>query len=151
MKTKIFVTTGSVLEFDSLIKEIDKINKDQKYDVVCQTGVGNYTPKHTKHYKFKKSLDKDYSWADIIITHTGAGTLLELLNKNKKIICISNPKAVDNHEIAENFSKEGYLLFLNGNKLTELNGLIKKDFKFKKYSSTKSTIGKEILKYILKS
>ena len=151
MKTKIFVTTGSVLEFDSLIKEIDKINKDLKCDVVCQTGVGNYNPKHTKHYKFKKSLDKDYSWADIIITHTGAGTLLELLNKNKKIICISNPKAVDNHEIAENFAKEGYLLFLNGNKLTELNGLIKKDFKFKKYISVKSTISKEILKFILKS
>lgn len=151
MKTKIFVTTGSVLEFDSLIREIDNINKNKDHDIICQIGIGSYIPKNERHYRFKKSLEKDYSWADIIITHTGAGTLFELLEKNKKVICISNPKAIDNHELAEKFVKEKYLYFLSGKELFKLKDLLQRlqhEKEIKKYSIRKNTIGKEIIRFI---
>ncbi|HOW29918.1 MAG TPA: PssE/Cps14G family polysaccharide biosynthesis glycosyltransferase [archaeon] len=150
MKTKIFVTTGSVLEFDILTKEIDKINENKRYAIICQIGIGKYIPKNAEHFRFKKNLDKDYSWADIVITHTGAGTLFELLHKNKKIICISNPKATDNHELAEQLNKERHLIFLKGEDIKQLNKTLQKiqNLKQEKYKPIKSTIGKEILNYI---
>lgn len=152
MKTKIFVTTGSVLEFDILTKEIDKINENKRYAIICQIGIGKYIPKNAKYFRFKKNLEKDYSWADLVITHTGAGTLFELLHKNKKIICISNPKATDNHELAEQLNKEGRLIFLKGEDIKNLKKTIqekeKLNFKTTKYRPVRSTIGKEILNYI---
>lgn len=150
MKTKIFVTTGSVLEFDILTKEIDKINDSQKYEIICQIGIGKYLPKNVKHFRFKKSLEKEYSWADIVITHTGAGTLFELLHKDKKIICVSNPKAIDNHELAEQLNKEGYITFLRGENIKNLKKTIRDNtnIKTKKYKPVKSTIGREIFKFI---
>ena len=152
MKTKIFVTTGSVLEFDELIKQLDKINLNKQYNITAQIGKGKYIPKHLNYFKYSKDLNKYFDWADIVITHTGAGTLFELLEKNKKIICISNPKATDNHELAEKLDKNKYLLFVDWNNKDELkNNIIKiinNKFKFKSYKNTKSTIGSEIIKYI---
>lgn len=150
MKTKIFVTTGSILDFDLLIEEIDKININNEFDIICQTGIGKYIPKTAKHFNFKETLDKEISCADIVITHTGAGTIFELLEKNKKIICISNPKAIDNHELAKKLSDEKYLLFLKNFNFKNLRQSIYSIDKMvmKKYNFQKSTIGQEILNYI---
>ncbi len=151
MKTKIFVTTGSVLEFDELIKQLDKINLNKQYNLTAQIGKGKYIPKHLNYFKYSKDLNKYFDWADIVITHTGAGTLFELLEKNKKIICISNPKATDNHELAEKFAKEKHLIFLKGKDISTLEKSIQSTIinkEIKKYKPIKSTIGKEILKYI---
>jgi UDP-N-acetylglucosamine transferase subunit ALG13 len=153
-RLKIFVTTGSILEFDCLVEIIDNLNKANKYNIAIQTGKGRYLPKNCKYFKFTEDINKHYKWADIVITHTGVGTIMELLNNNKKIITIDNPKAVDNHELVKNFNKEGYLIYLpfkdinNNNSYLEekIKEVVKK--KFKMYKKEKNTIAKEILDYL---
>ena len=150
-KPKIFITTGSVLEFDELIKVLDDINKTKKYDIIAQIGVGKYIPKNIKYFKFADKLEKYFNWGDIVITHTGAGTLFELLELNKKIICVSNPKAIDNHEIAEKFARKNSLIFLSESELFKLEKYINKlltENKIKKYHRPTCNIGIVILKFI---
>jgi beta-1,4-N-acetylglucosaminyltransferase len=159
MRSKIFITTGSVLEFDCLIKIMDKINKNKKYNVVAQIGKGIYKPKNITTFAFTKNINKYYDWADLIITHTGAGTTFELLEKNKKIISVSNPKAIENHEIIKKFEDLGYLLYIpfekieNNSKLLEdkIDLILSSKIKFKKYVKENNTIGKEILLFIKKN
>ena len=159
MRSKIFITTGSVLEFDCLIKIMDKINKNKKYNVVAQIGKGIYKPKNITTFSFTKNINKYYDWADLIITHTGAGTTFELLKKNKKMISISNPKAIDNHEIIKKFEDLGYLLYIPFEKIdknpklleTKIDQILSSKIKFKKYVKENNTIGKEILLFIKKN
>lgn len=151
-KKNIFVTTGSSLEFNSLIKYIDLVNKDKSYNVVCQIGKGSYIPKNCKYFKFDKSLDKYVDWSDLVITHTGVGTLFELLYKNKKIISINNPLAISNHDLVIKFNNLNYLSFLEFSCINNLDKLLKDIFnnnvKFKKYKSENNFIFKEIKKYL---
>ena len=156
MRSKIFITTGSVLEFDCLIKIMDKINKNKKYNVVAQIGKGIYKPKNITTFSFTKNINKYYDWADLIITHTGAGTTFELLKKNKKMISISNPKAIDNHEIIKKFEDLGYLLYIPFEKIDKnpklledkIDLILSSKLKFKKYVKENNTIGKEIFKFL---
>jgi beta-1,4-N-acetylglucosaminyltransferase len=157
MRSKIFITTGSVLEFDCLIKIMDKINKNKKYNIVAQIGKGIYKPKNITTFSFTKNINKYYDWADLIITHTGAGTTFELLKKNKKMISISNPRGYKEiYEIAEHFDKSGYLLYIpfenieKNPKLLEdkIDLILSSKIKFKKYVKENNTIGKEIFKFL---
>lgn len=155
-KHNIFVTVGSVLEFDCLIKIVDKINKNKKYNIVAQTGKGIYKPKNITPFSFTKDINKHYDWADLIITHTGAGTTFELLEKNKKIISVSNPKAIENHEIIKKFEDLGYLLYIPFEKIEKnpklledkIDLILSSKIKFKKYVKENNTIGKEIFKFL---
>jgi len=156
-KKNIFVTTGSFIEFDLLVKIIDNINTNKKYNVVFQIGGGNYTPKNGLYFKFDKNLNKYYKWCDLVITHTGAGTLTELHKKNIKTIAISNPKHYkDVAEIAQKFNSFNYIKFLEYNTIRynikllikTIEDILSNKIKFKKYKNKKETIGKEILKYI---
>ncbi|HRS42506.1 MAG TPA: glycosyltransferase [Candidatus Diapherotrites archaeon] len=157
MKSKIFITTGSVLEFDCLIKIIDKINKNKKYNIVAQIGKGIYKPKNITTFTFTKNIKKYYDWADLIITHTGGTTLSEICLNKKKSIAISNPKGYrDIYEIAEHFDKLGYLLYIPFEKIeknpklleSKIDLILSSKIKFKKYIKENNTIGKEILKYL---
>lgn len=156
MKKKIFVTTGSSLEFDSLVKEIDKINKNKIYNISCQIGSGKYIPKNCKYYRFKGSLEKDISWADLIITHTGAGTLFELLEKGKTIISVQNIKGVEGiFDLPLYLNKNKHIKYVSNKDISNLANIIKqlldvKLNKFKKYKKEKQEIGYEIKKFILK-
>jgi len=153
-KLKILVTTGSVLEFDLLSKTIDKLNSNSIYCIIIQIGKGKYIPKNCKYFKFDDSLDKYYKWADLVITHTGAGTLFELLNQNKKIISVANPKAVLNHGLPIKLDKENYLKYISYNYINVdyfkkyISKILNNKIKFKKYKKEKQTIGKTILNYI---
>jgi beta-1,4-N-acetylglucosaminyltransferase len=157
MRPKIFITTGSVLEFDSLIKIVDKINKDKKYNVVAQIGKGKYVPKNITTFKFTKNINKYYSWADLIITHTGGTTLSEICSKNKKAIAISNPRGYNEiYEIAKHFDELGYLLYIPFEKIDhnfkyleeKIDLILSSKIKFKKYIKESNTIGKEIQKFL---
>ena len=157
MRSKIFITTGSVLEFDSLIKIVDKINKNKKYNIVAQIGKGIYKPKNITTFSFTKNINKYYDWADLIITHTGCGTTTEICLKGKKAIAISNPRGYKEiYEIAEHFGKLGYLLYIpfekieKNSKLLEdkIDLILSSKIKFKKYVKENNTIGKEIFKFL---
>ncbi|KAH9946059.1 glycosyl transferase [Epithele typhae] len=52
----------------------------------------------TTVWRFKPSLQADYEQADLIISHAGSGTILDVLRMKKPLIVIPNPTLLDNHQ-----------------------------------------------------
>ncbi|KAI0709308.1 glycosyl transferase [Earliella scabrosa] len=49
-------------------------------------------------WRFKPSLKEDYERADLIISHAGSGTIIDVLRLKKPLIVIPNPTLLDNHQ-----------------------------------------------------
>ena len=135
----IFVTAGTT-EFDALVREADKLG----IRAVAQIGNGKYEPKNMKWFRFKPSLEQYFKKADLVITHSGAGTLLELASRGKRAVVLINPNSVNNPDIVQKLSAEGVILWCKSPK-----GLGKciseaKKRKFKKYRRPKCGIAEEI-------
>jgi UDP-N-acetylglucosamine transferase subunit ALG13 len=114
MVGKIFVTVGTT-EFDSLIQAIDNISflrkvKEAGYTSLCiQFGRGSHQPDFlvknggsmglaVEIYRFKPNLDFDMATADVIISHCGAGSILEGVRNKKKMVLVVNSSLQDNHQ-----------------------------------------------------
>lgn len=152
----VFVTVGTTL-FDDLIEEISSppflslLLEGDFTQLIVQYGKGKaplFAPSsQTKGsykdpdikgksldweiYKFKPSLHADINSADLIISHAGAGSIMEGLaschdrNKNldinerngslKKLIVVINEELMDNHqiELAEALASRNYLMMMN--------------------------------------
>mmetsp|Transcript_5859 Transcript_5859/g.8266 ORF Transcript_5859/g.8266 Transcript_5859/m.8266 type:complete len:203 (+) Transcript_5859:45-653(+) len=79
-------------------------------------------------YRFKSSLEPDMQNADLIVSHAGAGSIMEGLsickernksvtgNNCKKLVVVINDILMNNHqsELAEALDSRGYLYTLNG-------------------------------------
>jgi len=146
-----FVTAGTT-KFDELVKKIDECleNGQIKERVIAQIGNGKYLPKNMKYFRFSKDLTKYYRMADIVISHEGAGTLLELVNLGKKTISLENPTTVENPDIVNKLSRDGYLF-----KCNSMSGIVKaineaKSKKFRKYVPPKCFIHKVIIGFVEK-
>ncbi|KAF9477350.1 glycosyl transferase [Pholiota conissans] len=64
-----------------------------------------------EYWKFHPALDEEYRKADLIISHAGSGTILEVLRMGKPLIVVPNPTLLDNHqqELASALQTMGYL------------------------------------------
>lgn len=113
MVKKIFATVGSTYPLDRMIKELDSVGKDKKYKIFAQIGESEYTPKNIEFTKFLTytKMQSKIKWADLIISHAGAGSVIDLLTSNKNFILFPRLKkyseAVDDHqlELCEAFEK----------------------------------------------
>lgn len=145
----IFVTVGTT-KFDDLIKKIDILASKKliKEKVLMQIGEGKYIPKYSEWFRYKPSLDSYYKKASLVISHSGAGTLLELINKKKKTIVVINPDVVKNPDIVIKLSEEKHILWCKN--IKKLNNCIKKArlFKFKKYRKPGCKIHKKIIEFL---
>ena len=106
----IFVTVGTT-PFDSLIEYLDKLEIEE--EIILQISKdAKYIPKNKKYFEFIPNINEYYEKASLIITHAGAGSIYNLLEKNKKIIIVPNIERVDNHQldITEYMKKENYAL-----------------------------------------
>jgi hypothetical protein len=112
-KPKIFVTTGSSLEFDLLTTEIDKININKEFEIIVQTGKGKYLPKNCNFFDFDKSFDKYYDWADLV--EITLATIFINNQKPKKLLEIMN-----NHELEEITSNDPLIEDLKTNVLAKI-------------------------------
>lgn len=92
----IFLTLGTT-PFDSLVKYVDNCHSLNKYTLIIQT-TGNYSPTNHNFFTFSNEIEKYYSNADVVITHAGAGSIYNLLEKKKKIIVVPNFERVDKHQ-----------------------------------------------------
>ncbi|CAJ1966917.1 unnamed protein product [Cylindrotheca closterium] len=65
-------------------------------------------------YDFLPSLDADMRKADLIISHAGAGTVMEALRLQKKLIVVINTMLMNNHqeELAGAMAERGHLLMV---------------------------------------
>lgn len=146
---KIFVTVGTT-PFNSLMKYIDENIKD--HEIVYQISDGEYIPKNGKALKFVKEIESYYNWADIVITHAGAGSVYKLLEMEKKIIVVPNLERLDNHqeELADFVEKNNYAF--KAMKINEIERLLEKikDNNFSKYMKKSFFVVEEILKELVK-
>ena len=158
----IFVTLGTQrFQFDRLLKYIDEQieNGKIKENVFAQIGNSSYKP---KNYNYKDFLDKEefeekIKASQLIITHSGVGTIIASINENKPVIVVPRLKKfgehVDDHQlqIAESFSKKNFVIS-NGENIDDLIENIKKSkkFKFEKYKSSNKKIQKIIDDFIKK-
>jgi beta-1,4-N-acetylglucosaminyltransferase len=81
---------------------MDKIARNLNEDVVMQIGSSTYLPKHTKYFDFvdEETILEYFQNARIIISHAGAGTILNALSLGKIIILV--PRLQEYGECCDN-------------------------------------------------
>ena len=111
----IFITVGTT-EFDELIYAIDNdsflkmVNTLKCKRLIIQIGRGTYSPKYLMEnckqigievevYNFKPNLQSDMTSSNLIISHCGAGSILEVTAIKKELIVVVNNTLQDNHQI----------------------------------------------------
>ena len=115
---KLFVTVGTT-SFDELImmicsERIRAILKEKGFtEVKIQRGRGDFLPSSNgiDSYRFKPDISEDMKTADLVISHAGAGSIIECLRLRKELVVVVNDKLMDNHqlELAEALEQEGFL------------------------------------------
>jgi UDP-N-acetylglucosamine transferase subunit ALG13 len=145
----IFVTVGST-DFDELIEKVDGLVPRLNTEVVMQIGLGAYTPRHGVFFRFAPSLDQYYDQADIIVAHGGLGTIVEALERRKKLICVVNPATYDRHQehLLNIFSAGNHLLWCKD--LEDLGGAIRQvsTAEFTRYKPPECHIHEVIADYL---
>ncbi len=147
----IFITVGTT-RFTELIREIDsfyKLDECKKINFFCQNSDDTYLPE-MPNKNFIENIEDYYQWADLVITHAGAGSIYRLLEMEKKIIIVPNLSRVDKHQsdIAK-FMEEGrYALVVWDLNLLSETILLSNRFIPKKYHVDKFFKAKEIVNFI---
>ncbi|XP_069895995.1 LOW QUALITY PROTEIN: UDP-N-acetylglucosamine transferase subunit ALG13 [Dipodomys merriami] len=128
----VFVTVGTT-SFDELIACVSaqdslRIIQSLGYSrLILQIGRGTVIPKPFSTesftldvYRYKDSLKEDFQLADLVISHAGAGSCLETLEKGKPLVVVVNEKLMNNHqlELAKQLHKEGHLFYCTCSYLT---------------------------------
>ncbi|XP_026185416.1 UDP-N-acetylglucosamine transferase subunit ALG13 homolog [Mastacembelus armatus] len=132
MKT-VFVTVGTT-SFDELIHSITcsesvQALKTRGYErLVLQVGRGALLPAadscphiRLEAFRFKDSIAEDIKQADLVISHAGAGSCLEVLGAGKPLLVVVNDKLMDNHqlELAAQLHMDSHLLYCTCSTLTQ--------------------------------
>ena len=74
-----------------------------------------------EYFQFKPSIREDIEAADLVISHAGAGSVLETLGARKPLLVVINDELMGNHqtELARQLYKDGHLYFCNCGTLLE--------------------------------
>jgi UDP-N-acetylglucosamine transferase subunit ALG13 len=96
----IFVTVGTTLPFDDLVRFVDGMVErgDITEPVRCQIGPGTYEPQRCEWFRFKPELQAEIENASLVIGHGGTGTVTGLLGAGKPFVAVANPAGADNHQ-----------------------------------------------------
>uniref|UniRef100_A0A8C9H2I3 UDP-N-acetylglucosamine transferase subunit ALG13 n=1 Tax=Piliocolobus tephrosceles TaxID=591936 RepID=A0A8C9H2I3_9PRIM len=120
-----FVTVGTT-SFDDLIACVSAPDSLQKIEslgynrLILQIGRGTVVPETFSTesftldvYRYKDSLKEDIRKADLVISHAGAGSCLEALEKGKPLVVVINEKLMNSHqlELAKQLHKESHLFY----------------------------------------
>ena len=137
----IFVTVGTHYQgFERLIEKMDQIAAKIDEKVIMQIGYTDYKPKNAKWFKFLEydEINNLYNEAELIISHAGAGTLLDSLNSKKPIIIVPRLKKFGEHidnqqiELAEALENTSKVLAVYDIEDLEDNLLKIENYRFKK-------------------
>lgn len=85
----IFVTVGTDLPFDRLVRVVDEWAAScGRSDVFAQIGEGGWRPRHIAHSEFLQPPEfrEKFQSARLIISHAGMGTILTALQHGKPIL-----------------------------------------------------------------
>ena len=148
---QVLITVGTT-KFENLIKAIDTekfyemIIKNGFTKIIIQKGYGEYIPSNYKKYENKIKIQVSeiinnfgnvIKASDLIISHGGAGIILESLKNIRKVIVCVNDELMDNHqvELASSLHNEGYVHYCKdlSKIVEEANQIILDPSKIKKY------------------
>lgn len=122
-----------------MILEVEKLADE--HEIIVQAGHNKYLSDKVKLLGFisNDEMDKLYDQADYIITHAGAGSMIQSLKKGKKTIAVPRllkyREHVNNHqiELANQLEALGYLIvYHDGDNMKEVFERAKQ-FKVKPY------------------
>ena len=117
--------------FSRMIKEVEKLADD--YEIIVQAGHSNYRSDKMEMFDFisGEKLKVLYEKADYIVTHGGAGSMLQAIEYGKKTIVFPRLQKygehVDDHQLqlAEKLQNLGYLLvFHDGDEIMNVFGKV---------------------------
>jgi beta-1,4-N-acetylglucosaminyltransferase len=151
---QILITVGTT-KFENLIKSIDKpefydmLQENNFTKVIIQKGSGEYIPNNFKNCKnlgihiqienLLPNFEDIIKNSDYIVSHGGAGNVLEALKYKKNIFVVVNDQLMDNHqvELAESLAKDNYVFYvkdISGNNLVDyIANTINKKLKLREY------------------
>ncbi|KAF4042818.1 Glycosyltransferase family 28 C-terminal domain [Phytophthora infestans] len=118
-----FVTVGTT-KFDALIAALDtdaclsSLVARGFTSLRMQIGHGEHQPRATfpgltlSFYRHDPQYKRDVAEADLIISHAGAGSIMDGLALKKKLLVVVNTSLMDNHqaELAEAMADQNYCL-----------------------------------------
>jgi UDP-N-acetylglucosamine transferase subunit ALG13 len=114
----IFVTTGTQIPFDRLIKAIDEAYPYlDGVEIIVQVAQSNYRVENftTQEFIPPKEFDDYFNRADLIIAHAGMGTIISAFVRNKPILVMPRLAKYGEHRndhqlaTATRFDELGYL------------------------------------------
>lgn len=96
----IFVTVGTDLPFDRMVKVIDAWARDSgRRDVFAQIGEGGWEPENIEFANFLQPPQflEHFREASVIISHAGMGTILSALHHRKPILVMPKRASLGEH------------------------------------------------------
>ena len=113
---KIFVTVGTDLPFDRLVRAIDEwAPQNPEYQIFAQIGETNWTPRNIPYCKFIEppEFKRRFQAADLIVSHAGMGTILSSLNYQKPLLVMPRIAAKGEHRNEHQLATAKHLSELN--------------------------------------
>lgn len=95
----IFVSTGTQLPFERLVRAVDEWAAESGIEVFGQIGNSTYLPRHFKFVKNMSPSDyMDYfNRADIVVGHVGMGTIISGLENAKPLVLLPRKASLGEH------------------------------------------------------
>lgn len=96
----IFVTVGTDLPFDRLVRTVDDWASERKRtDVYAQIGYTEWRPKHIRFSPFlePEEFRRCFNEATTVIAHAGMGTILSALQWGKPILVMPRLASLQEH------------------------------------------------------
>lgn len=131
-RKRVFVTVGTT-KFQKLIETVSQEEVlNTLYNlgygsIQFQTGSGKQVVVPVSrlalmYNSYFENFGEQIEKSDLVISHAGAGTCLEVLRKRKPLLVVINEDLMDNHqaELAEQLEKDGYLRYCTCKTLREM-------------------------------
>jgi UDP-N-acetylglucosamine transferase subunit ALG13 len=96
----IFVTVGTDLPFDRMVRVIDRWAAESgREDVFAQIGESAWEPEHIgfSHFLQPPEFVEKFKAASVIISHAGMGTILSALHHGKPILVVPKRASLGEH------------------------------------------------------
>lgn len=147
----IFVVLGTQkFQLNRLLQKLDEYVEQGLLtdEIYAQIGNSTYKPRHYAYKEFmdKKEFDATIAKADLVIAHSGVGTIITAIHAKKPVVVFPRlakyKEHVDDHQldIARAFEMKKYVLccYENDDLLEKINKC--KDFQFDEYVSQQKQI-----------
>ncbi|EWH08492.1 glycosyltransferase domain-containing protein [Catenovulum agarivorans DS-2] len=92
---KVFVTTGTT-EFEQLIESV--MDLTGRHEIIVQTPKNHEPTVNCQFIDFVENIYDYYQWADVIVTHAGAGSVYKLLELRRQVLVVPNLSRKDKHQ-----------------------------------------------------